>query len=371
MYKGSPSLHFTGIYKHLLKIKLLVSDSKPEWLNNDILQVMRKRDAAYRRARKTGNEVEWRKAIVLRNRVEIMIKTFKRKKIRDNLDRYINNPNKFWKEIRSVIPKETSPIVTSLDDEVTGITYIADEPSDHINQYFATIGEELANVIKNRQGNNVDYRPYAIVHNDRNDGITSSLFTPDELRRAMKLIDVNKSSALCNIRANVIIDTYEIIFDRILKLYNQSLISAKFPLSWKTSIVVPIPKVNNPKFASDLRPISLISLPGKILEHLISFRLKTYISQNNILTPNQHGFRKDHSTITSVTSLLHNIYNNVNITKDTFLIYLDLKKAFDTVSHQILINKIGNFGLDYRSINWFKSYLENRQQYVKFNNNNS
>ena len=132
--------------------------------------------------------------------------------------------------------------------------------------------------------------------------------------------------------------------------------------------MVPIPKVNTPKFASDFRPISLIPLPGKILEHMISLRLKAYISCNNILTKNQHGFRKDHSTITSVTALLNNIYNNVNIQKDTFLIYLDLKKAFDTVSHQILINKLGGFGLDAGTVTWFNSYLGNRQQLVKFNN---
>ena len=112
---------------------LSVSDSKPEWLNNEIIQVMRKRDKAYRKARKSKQDVDWRKAIFLRNRVELLIKEFKQKKIIDNLDRHRNNPSKFWKEIRTIIPKESSSIVTSLDDEETGITYPFHELSDHIN----------------------------------------------------------------------------------------------------------------------------------------------------------------------------------------------------------------------------------------------
>ena len=348
--------------------ELLVSDTKPQWLNNEIIQVMRRRDAAYRKARKTNNEVDWRKATFLRNRVELLIKTYKKEKIRDNLDRNRNNPTKLWKEIRNVIPNEMTPTVNSLEDETTGVTYTADELSNHINQYFATIGEKLANVIKNKRGT---YMPYLMANNEGGDGISSLPFSPDELRKAMRLINTNKSSALVNIRAGTVIDAYEFLHDRVLHLYNQSLQQAIFPQAWKTSIVVPIPKVNAPKIASDLRPISLIPLPGKILEHLISARLKQYVSLNTVLTPNQHGFRQEHSTITSVTSLLHNIFLNLNIHKDTFLIYLDLKKAFDTVSHQILLNKLGILGLDTRSLRWFESYLVNRQQYVKFNNINS
>ena len=154
-------------------------------------------------------------------------------------------------------------------------------------------------------------------------------------------------------------------------MYNLSLLHAHFPQAWKTTIVVPLPKTANPIAASDLRPISLIPLPGKILEHLISNRLKTFLSNNDILVKNQHGFRKSHSTITSICKLMNHIYGNVNNLRDTFLIFLDFKKAFDTVSHEILINKLGGCGLDQRTLDWFNSYLSKRTQYVKLNNTNS
>ena len=81
----------------------------------------------------------------------------------------------------------------------------------------------------------------------------------------------------------------------------------------------------------------------------------------------QHGFRKSYSTITAINELIHNIYTNVNKKVDTYLIYLDLKKAFDTVSHKILLNKLGGLGMDQKTICWFNSYLDKRQQYVKLN----
>ena len=117
-----------------------------------------------------------------------------------------------------------------------------------------------------------------------------------------------------------------------------------------------------------MRPISLIPLPGKILEHLISTRLKAFIQHHDTLTNCQHGFRKSHSTITAISKLIHNIYSGVDNKVDTYLVYLDLKEAFDTVSHKILLNKLGGIGLDQKTLYWFTSYLENRQQYMKIKN---
>ena len=97
---------------------------------------------------------------------------------------------------------------------------------------------------------------------------------------------------------------------------------------------------------------------------MISKRLNKFVFDNKVLSDNQHGFRKSHSTITSICTLLHNIYNNANLYKDTYLVYLDLKKAFDTVSHKILLGKLGNISLDQKTILWFSSYLTNRKQYV-------
>ena len=103
-------------------------------------------------------------------------------------------------------------------------------------------------------------------------------------------------------------------------------------------------------------------MPGKILEIIISKRLKLFLNDNIILCKRQHGFRKKRLTLSAIVEFLHDLYSNLNKNKDTYIVYLDLKKAFDTVSHDILLNKLKQSGLDQYTIAWFRSYLGDRQQ---------
>ena len=149
---------------------------------------------------------------------------------------------------------------------------------------------------------------------------------------------------------------------RITKMYNGSLTLCTYPIKWKSAVIIPLAKVTNAKSVSDMRPISLLPLPGKIVEISISKRLKIYVDNNDILSNRQHGFRKKRSTLSAIVECLHDIYLNLNKHKDTYIVFLDLKKAFDTVSHKILLNKLKMVGLEQNSLNWLRSYLGDRQQ---------
>ena len=117
-----------------------------------------------------------------------------------------------------------------------------------------------------------------------------------------------------------------------------------------------------------MRPISLLPLPGKILEHIIIKRLKNYLEINTILTNKQHGFRRRKSTLTAIVELLNNVYKNIDMRLDSYIIYLDLKKAFDTVSPKLLLQKLQYIGLDQNTVGWFESYLRDRKQQTRLNN---
>ena len=186
--------------------KITVSCTKPDWLNNEIIVLMRKRDLVYKKARKTKQSTDWRKATFLRNRVDIFIKNYKIRKITENLNRYRNNPVKFWKEIRTVVPKDNLPEVCELIDEETGQTFVSEQLSNHINDYFVNIGAKLADLIIKGKCDGVTN--LSNVLNRNKDGITNTEFTMDELCKILKTINVNKSSALSNIRAQVIVDSF-------------------------------------------------------------------------------------------------------------------------------------------------------------------
>ena len=181
-----------------------------------------------------------------------------------------------------------------------------------------------------------------------------------------------KSAGPCTI-PNTILKTVLIDISEILaKFCNLSIQTGIFPSSLKTAKVVPVFK--NKGSIQDLtnyRPISLLSNIDKIFEKLIHSRVVKFLDQNNCLFNHQYGFRKKHSTIHALVNLTELIRANMDKGIYSCGIFIDLKKAFDTVDHEVLQTKLKHYGIRGVSSRWFRSYLHNRQQFVSVSGMNS
>ncbi len=170
-------------------------------------------------------------------------------------------------------------------------------------------------------------------------------------------------------------DLLKLVNNRIIKfltiILNNSLNSEIFPESWKLAHIIPIPKVNNPLNFSDLRPISILPTPSKLLEKAVLDQLTNYLNFNNILPDEQSGFRKFFSTTTLLVQITSIIYEALNNNKVTSLILLDFSKAFDSINHDIMIDNLKDIGLSKSALNWFNSYLRNRKHRVITNDSTS
>ena len=122
---------------------------------------------------------------------------------------------------------------------------------------------------------------------------------------------------------------------------------------------------------NNLRPISLLPLPGKIAERIMHTHLSNFLENNNLLNQNQGGFRKGRSTISTVAKFTDDILLNMNNKVPTVASFIDLRKAFDTINHEILLKKLPSFGLDDHIINWLENYLTNRKQICSVNGRTS
>ena len=122
---------------------------------------------------------------------------------------------------------------------------------------------------------------------------------------------------------------------------------------------------------TNYRPISILPDFSKILERLVFNRCISFLNKYNILFENQFGFRPKHSTSMAIIKLVDKIVNAANNNEITAGIFLDLSKAFDTIQHDILLDKMANYGLRGIVLDWFKSYLTNRKQFVEYNNHKS
>ena len=140
----------------------------------------------------------------------------------------------------------------------------------------------------------------------------------------------------------------------------------------KIAKVIPSHKKRPTNDVNNYRPISLLSTFSKIMEKLMAVRLNTYLELHEIIYPTQFGFRSGYSSTThSLITITENINKTLDRNKYGCGVFIDLKKAFDTVNHNILLQKLEHYGIHGDSIAWFKSYLSDRKQYVHINGINS
>ena len=153
----------------------------------------------------------------------------------------------------------------------------------------------------------------------------------------------------------------------MVHIINQSLSDGIMPKLLKIVKVIPVHKGQETNISGNYRPISLLSMFEKLIEKVMCNRLKLFFKKNNILYKYQFGFRENHSTAHALIDLMEYINRCLDQGKYVFGIYIDLKKAFDTVPHDILLSKLQHYGIRGKALNWFKSYLADTKQFTKVN----
>ena len=249
--------------------------------------------------------------------------------------------------------------VTPVVDIPTGIPVPHPDIPEYINEFFTNIGPKLAENFDNTWTDDLPYIEHCMLE--------EFVFSEREVTNAIKEIDINKSASVDNMATRVLKDAFEYLIPQLTHMFNCSLTMSSFPDDWKRATVVPLQKSGDKSNVSNLRPVSLLPLPGKVLEKLFHNKISNYLDENKLINDGQNGFRKGRSTIGTVAELTDDILLGVNNKDYTIAAFVDLRKAFDTVSHEILGKKLHKFGFHDNIIAWLKNYLCNRSQRCKVN----
>ena len=163
----------------------------------------------------------------------------------------------------------------------------------------------------------------------------------------------------------------DLIVIPLCHIINMSLSTGNYPDKLKLVKVIPIHKGGSTQDRNNFRPISLLSMFDKIIKKIIHSRLYAFLETHNILYEKQFGFRKNNSIIFAFMQITEKIKESIDKGKFGCGIFIDLRKAFDTVNHDILLLKLEHYCIRDNMLNWFKSYLSNRKHYVFLNGESS
>ena len=303
----------------------------------------------------------------MRNSINQKIFQAKETYFKNTLYENKGNPQKTWKIINELTSKNRKATqVTEIDlngDLISDPNKIADA----FNEHFSNIGPKLADKIGKGNSFYVDYL------SDYNIDASFQLKETDSSTVSILLSKLSKSKAtgLDKISCRLLRECSDLIAESLSLIFNRSIIMGIFPNEWKCAKVFPIHKQGKRNCVDNYRPISIIPAVAKVFERLIYDQVFQYITEKKILINFQSGFRGLHSTVTSLLEATNEWVYNIDHGNGNAVMFLDLRKAFDTVNDEILLGKLNAYAISGMAGNWFRSYLSERQQTCVINGRSS
>ncbi len=184
----------------------------------------------------------------------------------------------------------------------------------------------------------------------------------------LSALSSNKAAGIDKISCKIIKIAAPAITDSLTYIFNQAITLSSFPDDWKMARVIPLYKNGHRNIPGNYRPISILPTISKIMERILYNQLYDYLTEFKLLSNNQFGFRKSHSTATALLDCTNEWYVNIDKKMFNLVVFIDLKKAFDTVNHDILLKKLEFYGITGQAHDLLKSYLSNRRQKCQIDN---
>lgn len=338
------------------------------WITNGIVTSIRTRDKlAYKVKKEPTNLSLLHTYKKYRNILTAIIRVAKEKYYEEKIRIYNKDLKKIWQTINEAtdtIKRNNTQInVISSHNElpITNNNEIANE----FNKYFSRIGHTIVNSISSHSSEHETYD----FHNSSN---SSSIFllpvTENTIISIVNELKNNVTPGIDGISTSLIKKISNFISKPLSTIFNLCITQGVFPEQLKCAIVIPLHKSGDKSDLNNYRPISLLSTLAKIFEKCIKKRLDNYLQKYMILSEFQFGFRNNVSTEDAILAVTSDITKALDEGKKCLGVFLDLKKAFDTVSHEILLKKLENIGIRGIALDLFRSYLCGRYQHTKVNN---
>lgn len=339
------------------------------WITCGLLRCIRNRDKLYIKSKRNPNNFVLKKTYTrYRNFCNNLLKKLKREYEKNEFLKHRNNPKATWKHIKNISN------ITNDRSSASDLLSLKGDPmasANAVNEFFANVGKSYASKITNKSNTSRNKQRPSITTTSSENSMT--LFGTD-IHEVIGVINGLRGDCAVgwdDIPAALIKAAGLILAPVLCHVFNTCIDSGIFPTVFKKALVHPIHKNGDKMNITNYRPISVLSTLSKIFEKLLNKRLLNYLKTYNIIAQNQYGFRSGRGTEDAALELTSTILEHLNNKAKTLAIFLDLSKAFDTVSVPILLSKLEVIGIRGHSLKIFQSYLSNRSQIVTIDNTTS
>jgi len=368
MYNGFINLVQTLYDKSfpITMITIKVSEQNRPWITRAIRKSITKKNSLYKNYLKLRTEISHSTYKTYRNKLTMILRKAEKIYYLQKLDNVKDNLAKTWKILNNITSR-TRPKYC-IDEIIYNNSIISDPKliANKFNNFFANVGPDLAQKIPSVSES---FKHFLPLNNP------NSIFLKPtdnlEIRQIILALKNSYSKGHDNLSVNTIKNCCDQLAQPLCMIFNRSIQDGIVPDDLKVAKIIPVYKADDKKIVSNYRPISVLPAFSKILERLMYNRLFEFINKHNILSKDQYGFRKNISTSMALLDLVDKISTSMDKNVYTIGIFLDLAKAFDTVNHNILLNKLYHYGIRGIAYDWFKSYLSSRHQYVYLNSTHS
>lgn len=334
------------------------------WINQGVFQAQKIRDQAYNKFKYTKYEEDWVDYKTKRNKVTTIVRQEKRKYFERKIDNSKHNSKEMWRTVKELIGQRKEKL--NIDNIQFGRYNGTIE--ENFNNYYRDSIEEIAKSIEHRPLQIV--QSLQIVRGPKDEFLAFKEISFNQLNKIVLNLQ-NKSSSDNCLSIRLMKNLFCVMGYQLLNLINTILLQGQIPVDLKVSVIVPIAKVTSPTCPEDCRPINLLPSVDKIVEIILKEQLQDFFEKNNLVYYGQSGFREQYSCETALQFVCANWRKEINNNKIVLSVFVDLKRAFETINRDILVAKLESYGIKEGALRLIKDYLTERYHRTVVGNNMS
>ena len=271
-------------------------------------------------------------------------------------DENTSTKKKFWSYVKAKRTETSGVAPLKVDGKlVTG----AKERAEVLNQQFQSAFSKKSSCTAE------DFQARTNLSVDREGPKCDSITISEAgVRKLLMQLEPSKAPGPDGISPRLLKHLADELAPALTLLYQSSISTGTVPQDWRTAHVTPVYKKGERYRAENYRPISLTSVPCKVLEHIVVSSVMNFVEDNNIICQEQHGFRKRRSCESQLIGFVDEVTDDLEKGKQTDVLIMDFSKAFDKVSHSLLIHKLSHYGITGQVTQWINNFLSDRRQSV-------